>query len=113
MKDLSDLVKMLRHNQTLPEQIIWQVLRNRSFCKCKFRRQVQIGNYIVDFVCYEKMLVIELDGSEHLQQDKIVYDNNRSRELRERGFQVIRYYNNDILNNLDIVLEDLWQKLNN
>ena len=112
MKNLTELVKQLRHNQTLPEQIIWCVLRNRSFSNTKFRRQVQIGNYIVDFVSFEKMLVIELDGSEHLTAEKVEYDRKRTEELNVRGFRVIRYYNNDIMNNLDNVLEDLWNKIN-
>jgi len=112
MKNLSDLVKTLRHNQTEPEQIIWHILRNRSFCNCKFRRQVQIGNYIADFVSYEKMLIIELDGREHLTPENIEYDKKRTKELNTRGFKVIRYYNSDILNNLNNVLEDLWNELN-
>ncbi|MBR1776410.1 endonuclease domain-containing protein [bacterium] len=112
MKDLTNLVKTLRKNQTLPEQLIWSVLRNRSFCNCKFRRQVQIGCYIVDFVCYEKMLVIELDGSEHLTDDAIKYDKTRTEELNSRGFNVIRYFNNDVLNKTNLVLEDLYRILN-
>ena len=112
MKDFSELVKHLRHNQTLPEQIIWHVLRNRSFSNTKFRRQVLIGQYIADFVSYEKMLVIELDGREHLSKEHLEYDKERTIELNNRGFTVIRYYNNDVLNNLDNVLEDLWSRLN-
>ena len=112
MQDLKMLVKELRKNLTLPEQIIWQVLRNRSFCNKKFRRQVQIDNYIVDFVCYDLNLIIELNGSQHLTEEAVKYDEERTRVLKSRGFNVIRYYNNDVLNNLDEVLEDLYKKLN-
>ena len=112
MKDLKNLAKQLRKEQTIPEQIIWHVLRNRSFCNKKFRRQVQIANYIVDFVCYDLNLIIELDGGQHLSQKKLEYDKKRTEILEDRGFKVIRYYNNDVLNNLDAVLEDLYDKLN-
>ena len=59
------------------------------------------------------MIIIELDGKEHyLTTENIEYDNKRTQELNSRGFKVIRYYNNDILNNIDVVLEDLWRQLN-
>ncbi len=111
MKDLSNLAKELRKNQTLPEKLIWSALRNRSFCNYKFRRQVQIGSYIVDFVCYEKMLVIELDGREHLAEDTLEYDKTRTAELNSRGFKVVRYFNNDVLNKTEMVLEDIYRNL--
>ena len=111
MKDLSKLVKALRHNQTIPEQILWRAIRSRRFCGFKFRRQVQIGNYIVDFICYDKNLVIELDGREHLTPEKLEYDANRTAFLEEKNYRVVRYYNTDIFNHLDDVLQDLWNKL--
>ena len=111
MKDLKQLAKQLRKEQTIPEQIIWHILRNRSFCNKKFRRQVQIADYIVDFVCYDDNLIIELDGSQHLTTEALEYDRKRTEILENRGFKVLRYYNNDIMNKLEIVLEDLYNKL--
>ncbi len=111
MKNLSKLVKALRHNQTIPEQILWRAIRNRRFCGFKFRRQVQIESYIVDFICYDKNLIIELDGREHLTPEKLEYDAKRTAFLEEKNYRVVRYYNTDILNRLDDVLQDLWNKL--
>ena len=111
MKDLTKLVKNLRHNQTIPEQILWKALRSRRFGGFKFRRQVQIGNYIVDFICYDKNLVIELDGREHLTPEKLEYDAKRTVFLQERNYRIVRYYNTDVFNHLEDVLQDLWERL--
>ena len=111
MKNLKNLVKNLRKNMQVPEKILWARLRDRRFNNYKFRRQVQIGKYIVDFVCYEKQLIIELDGRQHLTPENIREDKIRTKYLGERTFKVVRYYNTDILNNIDCVLQDLWDKL--
>ena len=112
MKNLKKLVKDLRKNQTLPEQIFWHKIRARRFSNYKFRRQVQIGNYIVDFVCYEKNLIVELDGREHLTDESLEYDKIRTEYLQSRGFRVLRYFNKDVFNNIDNVVLDLWNNLN-
>ncbi len=111
MQDIKSFVKNLRHNLTDPEKILWHYIRNRRFSNYKFRRQVLIGKYIADFVCYEKMLVVELDGREHLESENIIHDELRTRYLNKRGFKVVRYYNTDILNNISSVLQDLWNNL--
>ena len=111
MKDLKKIVRKLRQNMQVPERILWAKLRARRFENYKFRRQEQIDNYIVDFVCYEKRLIIELDGRQHLTIEKIQEDEARSMYLKEKGFNIVRYYNSDILNNIDTVLEDLWGNL--
>lgn len=85
------------------EQKRWQYLRSRQLCGCKFRRQYPVASYIVDFVCLERMLVVEVDGSQHQEQEN--YDNDRTKELKEMGFRVIRFWNNDVLNRIDSVLE--------
>ena len=103
--------KKLRRNSTETEKILWHYLRNRKFFGYKFRRQFTIGNYITDFICLEKKLVIELDGSEHLKAETIQYDKKRTEFLNKRGFKVVRFYNNDILNNIDSVLNCLYQEL--
>lgn len=101
--------KTLRTHPTEAEQYLWHYLRNRKFHGFKFRRQQVIQNYIVDFVCFEKNLVIEVDGSQHYDQK--VYDENRSKNLNKEGFQVIRFWNNDIVENIESVLSSLYDIL--
>ena len=111
MKNFKNLIKNLRKNMQEPEKILWARLRNRRFKDYKVRRQVQIGKYIVDFVCYEKQIVIELDGRQHLTPENIKEDEIRTKYLEERTFKVVRYYNSDVLNNIEVVMQDLWNKL--
>jgi very-short-patch-repair endonuclease len=98
---------MLRNRHTPWEWKLWQHLKNRRFHGYKFRRQTGIGNYIVDFVCLELRLIIELDGGGHLSTADTNQDYQRQKELESWGYVVIRYYNTDIDKNLDGVLEDL------
>ncbi len=95
--------KTLRTNQTDAESRLWYHLRDRRFYGWKFRRQHMLQNYIVDFVCLKKKLVIELDGGQHADQE--AYDNQRTRILEMNGFKVIRFWNNDVLSNIEGVLE--------
>ena len=92
------------------EQKLWQQLRNRRFCKVKFRRQVPIGNYIVDFVCFSKRVIIELDGSGHFEQ--IEYDEKRNKFFEEQGYKVLRFWNNDLNNNFNEVLDVIYKAVN-
>lgn len=105
--------KNLRKDSTTPEQILWYYLRDRRFENFKFRRQVPIENYIADFVCYEKRLIIELDGSGHLQDKTIAYDKKREDFLISQNFEILRFYNNDIFDNIENVLESIYQKISN
>jgi very-short-patch-repair endonuclease len=102
--------KELRQNQTDTENILWHHLRNRSLNNIKFRRQVPIGKYIADFVCMEKKLIIELDGSQHLENKNAEYDKNRTEYLTNLGYKVIRILNNDISKNINSVLEYIIQE---
>ncbi len=95
--------KTLRTNQTDAESRLWYHLRDRRFQGWKFRRQHILQGYIVDFVCFERKLVIELDGGQHADQE--TYDNRRTQVLENDGFKVIRFWNNDVLTNLEGVLE--------
>jgi very-short-patch-repair endonuclease len=99
------IARKLRHNMTPAEFKLWGTLRNRQLLDLKFRRQQPIGRYIVDFVCFEKKLVIELDGSQHLDNEYI--DNQRTEELNKNGFEVLRFTNNEVLNELDAVFEEI------
>ena len=97
--------KELRDNATLPEQILWQYLRKSQFMGLKFRRQQPVGSYIADFACFYPKIIIELDGSQHI--DNKEYDNKRDDFFKNAGFKVIRIFNNDISNNIDNVLEHI------
>jgi very-short-patch-repair endonuclease len=95
--------KKLRQNPTEAEDRLWQALRSRRFENTKFRRQVPIGPYVVDFVCPAAKLVIEIDGSQHA--DNVEYDTRRSEFLAGKGYRVIRFWNNDVLQSLDGVYQ--------
>jgi very-short-patch-repair endonuclease len=106
---LKEFQKSLRTNQTDAEQKLWYHLRNRNFLNYKFRRQHIIQGYIVDFVCIQRKLVVELDGSQHLDQQ--IYDEVRTHKLREKGFRVLRFWNNNVLLNINGVLETILNNL--
>lgn len=91
----------LRHNPTEAERILWRHLRVRQIEGYKFRRQQLIGPYIVDFVCFEDGLVLELDGGQH--GDQVAYDAERSVWLRTQGFRVLRFWNHEILQDVEAV----------
>ena len=102
---LKKFQKKLRTCQTDAESRLWFHLRSRRFQGWKFRRQHALQGYIVDFVCLERKLVIELDGGQHVDQE--AYDHHRTQILESEGFKVIRFWNNDVLNNLKGVLETI------
>lgn len=110
MSRLTSLARNLRQNQTEAEQKLWFELRNRRFLGLKFRRQVAIEGYIADFMCVEQGVIIELDGGQHTEAED--HDRERSDVLESRGFIVKRYWNNDVLVNMDAVLADLKETLN-
>jgi very-short-patch-repair endonuclease len=93
----------LRRRQTDAERRLWHALRNRALERRKFRRQHPIGNYIVDLVCLDAKLVIELDGGQHLEQ--ATYDQRRQVYLELRGFRVLRFWDDEVLKDLQPVLE--------
>ena len=103
--------KSLRKSQTDAESILWHYLRNRNFQNHKFRRQHTLCGYIVDFVCLEKKLVVELDGGQHAEV--IDYDSARTLKLEADGFQILRFWNNEIFNSMDSVLEVIYKALKN
>jgi very-short-patch-repair endonuclease len=111
MSKLKKFQKSLRVSQTNAEHFLWHQLRNRHFEGYKFRRQHIIQGYIVDFVCLDKKLIIELDGDQHSEQ--INYDNERTLKLEKDGFRVIRFWNNEVFLNMGSVLETIYQALNN
>jgi very-short-patch-repair endonuclease len=96
----------MRKNPTRAERALWRAVRS-SALKATFRRQHPIGPYIVDFVCLEARLVIEVDGGGHVEPDQAEYGKMRGACLMDRGFRVRRYSNRDVLQNLDGVLKDI------
>jgi very-short-patch-repair endonuclease len=100
-----DRARTLRQAQTDAERTLWFHLRDRRFHALKFRRQVPIGIYIVDFACAERHLVIELDGGQHAT--KAQDDVRRTAFREEQGWRVVRFWNNDVLSNLEGVLMQL------
>jgi len=91
----------LRKESTPAEHKLWAVIRNDQL-GVNFRRQHAIGKYIPDFVCIQKKLIIELDGSQHLEQ--VEYDEERTKHLNSLGYKVIRFWNNDVTSNIDGVI---------
>jgi very-short-patch-repair endonuclease len=93
--------RKLRINQTDAETKLWNRIRNRQIDGHKFVRQQPIGRYICDFVCREKLVVIEVDGGQHAESTR---DEVRDGYLRQQGYRVMRFWNNDVLSNIDGVL---------
>jgi adenine-specific DNA-methyltransferase len=104
MNHLTKYARLLRKNMTREERILWHNLRSRMFLGYKFRRQEPIGEYIVDFHCYEKKLIIELDGGQHAQDNFVLNDAKRDENLVKAGFRILRFWNNEVTDNLNGVL---------
>ena len=102
--------KALHRNLTPAEIKLWARLRAHRMGDVHFRNQHAIGNYIVDFCAPRKKLIIELDGSQHLEQQE--YDLERTEFLKSKGYKVLRFWNNDVMNNIDSVLNVIWDTLN-
>ncbi len=101
---LTGLAKNLRKKQTDAEKALWNRLRNRQLGKLKFKRQQPIGKYIADFICFEKMLVVEIDGGQHGEEEGLKKDAVRDEWFRTRGYKVLRFSNHEVLKNPDGVL---------
>ncbi|HEY4165613.1 MAG TPA: DUF559 domain-containing protein [Reyranella sp.] len=99
----------LRQNLTDAECLLWSRLRRRQLAGFKFRRQHMIGPYICDFVCSEAAIVIELDGSQHL--DAVAYDARRDSFLRQKSFRILRFWNGLVLRETDSVIETIFEAI--
>ena len=102
---LRDRARQLRHNQTDAERKLWARLRSRQLCGSRFRRQHSIGPFITDFCCFEQRLVVELDGGQHAS--KATADQRRSVFLESCGYQLLRFWDNEVMGNIDGVLQRL------
>ena len=104
-KSGTDFARALRVKSTDIERLLWSKLRSRQVHGWKFRRQVPLGRFIVDFLCEDANVIAELDGGQHVEA--LNYDAVRTRWLNENGYRVVRFWNNDALNNIDGVLQSL------
>ena len=101
--------KELHTKQATAQRFLWRHLRNRQLQGYKFRRQITLPPYIADFVCLEAKLIVEIDGSHYPQQ--LDYDKERSRYLQAQGFEVLRFWNDEVLKNTAAVLEVILRRL--
>ena len=109
MDRLTAIAKQLRTKSTDAENLMWRHLRAKRLNGFKFRRQEPVGNFIADFICFEKRIVVEVDGGQHALRDS---DFERDAWFRGQGFKVLRFWNNDVLGNTEGVLESIRIELN-
>ncbi|OIR18027.1 hypothetical protein GALL_13530 [mine drainage metagenome] len=108
-EDIRAYAREMRNRMTDAEALLWMMLRNRRIAGAKFRRQHPVGRYILDFYCDEKRLGIELDGGQH--SEAVEYDKQRDSWLRVQGIQVLRFWNNQMLTETEVVLEVIYQAI--
>jgi very-short-patch-repair endonuclease len=100
-----DRARRMRREMTEAELKLWSILRNRALVGVKFRRQVPIGNYIADFCCLDRRLIVELDGGQHAEQEPA--DASRTRFLATKGFRVLRFWNDQVLSGSEFVVAEI------
>jgi very-short-patch-repair endonuclease len=104
----NERARTLRKSMSSAERLLWRGLRSRQIDGARFRRQHPIGSYIVDFVCLERRLVVEVDGGQHTEDDHIASDARRDRWLGGEGYRVMRVSTTDVYRNLAGVLDTIW-----
>lgn len=108
---LKTLAKNLRKSLTNAEKLLWSKLRMKQLKNKQFYRQKIIGNYIVDFYCPSSELIIELDGGQHFENDKMIADGKRDEYLRNLGLKVLRFPDNEVFRNTNVVLQLIYENL--
>ena len=103
--------KALRDNETLAEKILWEKLRNKRFYGYKFRRQHPIAIFIADFYCHTQKLIIEIDGEYHETSEQQFLDNERTQYFTDNDIKLIRFTNEQVLNDIELVLNEILQNL--
>ena len=103
----NERARNLRRTMSVPERNLWRALSNRHAGGFRFRRQHPMGPYIVDFICLERRLVIEVDGSQHGFDAQILRDQRRTEWLEREGYRVVRYWSNEVMNNTEGVVETI------
>jgi len=109
MTTLKDRAKALRRNSTMAEKKLWSHLRKRQQCGYKFRRQAPLGDFVVDFICFEAKLIIELDGRDHI--DKKHSDFYRTKYLESMGFTIMRFWNYEVFTQTKMIIDKIKNKL--
>jgi very-short-patch-repair endonuclease len=110
-KDQRDFARHLCQNMTDAERRLWSLLRCEQLKGFKFRRQAAIGRFVVDLISFRRRLVIELDGGQHNDPAIKRYDDARTEWLKSQGFHVLRFWNHDVLENYECVVEVIWNTL--
>jgi very-short-patch-repair endonuclease len=105
-----DYARAMRADSTKAENILWQALRNKQLNGFRFKRQVPSESYIVDFICFDSRLIVEVDGSQHIENE---YDRIRDAALVSAGFRVLRFWNDEVLKNLDGACKHILLELRN
>jgi len=105
--ELTALARKLRKDPTAAEKYLWYVLRSKNL-GIKFRRQGVIGRYIVGFVCFEKRLIVEVDGGQHAENEE---DKIRDKWFKQEGFNVLRFWNHEVLGNRESIVEEIMKHL--
>lgn len=108
-KKITKIARKLRKNSTKTEEYLWRYLKNRYIEGFKFRRQEPIGQYVVDFVNFKNKIIVELDGGQHIIMK--AKDHERDRWLKKQGFKVLRFWDNEVLRNIEGVLETIRREL--
>jgi very-short-patch-repair endonuclease len=108
---LTPVARSLRRNSTNAEGRLWEGLRRSQVAGFRFRRQVRLGGFIVDFASFDARLVVEVDGATHSTDKEIARDSARSATLASQGFAVLRFTNDDVYRNLGGVLETVYARL--
>jgi len=109
--DQTSLARELRQRQTEAEKTLWARLRDRQLEGVKFRRQQPIGYYVVDFASLESRVIVEIDGGQHNEHGKKEKDGERTAWLKREGYHILRFWNNEVLHNVDGVLEVIREAL--
>jgi very-short-patch-repair endonuclease len=107
-RPLTDVARKLRRNQTDAEKQLWYHFRDRRFLGYKFRRQTPRGRAVADFLCHEARIIVEVDGGQHASSSS---DVERTAFLNSAGYLVLRFWNNDVMSNMDGVLEEIARTL--
>jgi very-short-patch-repair endonuclease len=103
--------RKLRQSRTDAERALWAKLRNKQLEGVKFRRQQPLGRYVVDFLSFERRIIVEIDGGQHNEEEVSKRDEERTAWLQERGYRVLRFWNNEVLANMEGVVEKIREAL--
>lgn len=112
-KIFKDRRKELRNNSTEAEKVLWNYLKHRKLGGFKFVRQYSVGPYILDFYCSKFRLAIELDGATHKEKEEVLYDIDRTKYLEGANIKTIRFWNDEVIKNVDMVLNEINRQISN